>query len=107
MTDDVIVKKPVSVWKLRFMGAFAAGSAFLVAAVSAGALNDSVSPLLYELPALFTGLVALIIAAVPIENLSLNITPIGDSGLFGFVFGDYHCACDCGVPSRSVRRNPW
>ena len=102
MTEDVIeVKKPVSMWKLRFMGAIAMGSG-LVAAVSAGDLNDSVSPLLYELPALFTSLVALIIAAVPIENLSLNITPIGDSSLFGFVFGDYHCACDCGVPSRSV-----
>ena len=65
MTGDVIVKKPVSKWKLRFMGAIATGSG-LVAVVSAGALNNSVSPLLYELPALFTSIVALIIAAVPI-----------------------------------------
>ena len=66
MTEDVIeTKKPVSAWKLRFMGAVAAGSG-LVAAVSAGDLNNSTSPLLYELPALFTGIVALIVAAVPI-----------------------------------------
>ena len=91
MTDDVIVEKPVSKWKLRLMGAFAAGSSFLVAAVSAGDLNDSVSPLLYELPALFTSLVALIIAAVPI-NSHRSVLAVGD----------YHCACDRGVPSWSV-----
>ena len=90
MTDDVIVEKPVSKWKLRLMGAFAMGSG-LVAAVSAGDLNDSVSPLLYELPALFTSLVALIIAAVPI-NSHRSVLAVGD----------YHCACDCGVPSRTV-----
>ena len=91
MTEDVIeVKKPVSMWKLRFMGALAMGSG-LVAAVSAGDLNDSVSPLLYELPALFTSLVALIIAAVPI-NSHRSVLAVGD----------YHCACDCGVPSWSV-----
>ena len=66
MTEDVIeVQKPISKWKLRLMGALGAGSG-LVAVVSAGELNNSVSPLLYELPALFTGIVALVIAAVPI-----------------------------------------
>ena len=66
MTEDVIeVTKPISKWKLRFMGAIAMGSG-LIAVVRAGDLNNSVSPLLYELPALFTGIVALIIAAVPI-----------------------------------------
>ena len=39
MTEDVIkVKKPVSQWKLRFMGAFAMGSG-LVAVASAGAIK--------------------------------------------------------------------
>ena len=66
MTEDVIeVQKPISVWKLRFMGAFAAASG-LVAVVSAGELNNSTGPLLDQLPALFTALVALVIAAVPI-----------------------------------------
>ena len=91
MTEDVIeVKKPVSQWKLRFMGVLAMGSG-LVASVSAGVLNNSVSPLLYELPALFTGVVALIIAAVPI-NSHRSVLAVGD----------YHCALDCGVPSGSV-----
>ena len=66
MTQDVIIEtKPIPKWKLRLMGAVAMGSG-LIAAVSAGELNNSVSPLLYELPALFTGIVALVIAAVPI-----------------------------------------
>ena len=91
MTQDVIkVKKPVSMWKLRIMGALAMGSG-LVASVSAGILNNSVSPLLYELPALFTGVVALIIAAVPINSYRSVLA-----------VGDYHCAFDCGVPSGSV-----
>ena len=39
MTDDVIeVQKPVSKWKLRIMGAIAAGSG-LVAVVSAGTIK--------------------------------------------------------------------
>ena len=91
MTEDVIVeRKPISKWKLRLMGALGAGSG-LVAVVSAGELNNSVSPLLYELPALFTGIVALIIAAVPI-NSHRSVLAVGD----------YHCAFDCGVPSRTV-----
>ena len=66
MTEDVIkVKKPVSQWKLRIMGAFAMGSG-LIAVVSAGDINDSVGPLLDSIPALFTSLVALVIAAIPI-----------------------------------------
>ena len=102
MTEDVIeVKKPVSMWKLRFMGAFAAASG-LVAVVSAGELNNSTGPLLDQLPALFTALVALVIAAVPIENLSPNMASIQNQSPFGFVFGDYHCAVDCGIPSRTV-----
>ena len=39
MTEDVIeVKKPVSKWKLRFMGAVAMGSG-LIAVVRAGAIK--------------------------------------------------------------------
>ena len=102
MTEDVIdVKKPVSKWKLRFMGAIAMGSG-LIAVVSAGEINDSIGPILEALPALFTSLVALIIAAIPIENLSLNMVSIQNRSPFGFVFGDHDCAGDCRIHLGSV-----
>ena len=91
MTEDVIkVKKPVSQWKLRFMGAIAAGSG-LVAVVSAGDINDSVGPLLDSIPALFTSLVALVIAAIPID-LHRSVLAVGD----------HDCAGNCRIHSRSV-----
>ena len=48
----------------------------------------------------------LVIAAIPIENLSLNMASIQIRSPFGFVFGDHDCAGDCRVHSRSVRFDP-
>ena len=102
MTEtSVTEKKPVSQWKLRFMGAIAMGSG-LIAVVSAGTINDSIGPILDSLPPLFVALVALIVAAVPIENLSPNMVSIQNRSSFGFVFGDHDCAGDCRIHSRTV-----
>ena len=91
MTEDVIVeRKPVSQWKLRIMGAFAMGSG-LIAVVSAGDINTSIGPILDAIPALFTSLVSLIIAAIPI-NLHRSVLAVGD----------HDCVGDCRIHSRPV-----
>ena len=91
MTEDVIkVKKPVSQWKLRFMGAIAAGSGLVAVVRAATPINDSVGPLLDSIPALFTSLVALVIAAIPI-NLHRSVLAVGD----------HDCAGNCRIYPRT------
>lgn len=94
-TEIVTVKKPVSMWKLRLMGALAAGSG-LVAVASAGAINTSVGPILDSLPPLFTSLVSLIVAAVPI-NVCRSVLAVGQNGN----------PCDRGFHPWIVCGNPW
>jgi len=57
--------------------------AFMAAPVAAGSLNDSVSPILEDVASLFTPLLSLILAAIP---LIISVAVIGFvMGLFGAI----------------------
>lgn len=77
--------KPKGSWKLRAAGlmSVATGASLaLVQVASAGTINDSIGPILTSLPTLFTSLVGLIVAAIPIV-IVLSIA----SFIVGFLTG--------------------
>ena len=95
-------KKPVSSWKVKALGLLAMGSG-LVASASAVAINlTPVTLIIEDVTLLFVPLVAVVIAAVPIENLSSNMASIQNRSPFVFVFGDLDCAGYCRVHLGSV-----
>ena len=81
MATELVTEKPMSTWqRYRVRAALALGTAGVTLAqfASAASLNDSVSPIIEDMVALFTPLLSLIIAAVPL---------IIATALIGFILG--------------------
>jgi hypothetical protein len=69
MTTELVTEKPMSTWqryRTRALIGLGTAGATLIPLASAGSLNDSVSPIIEDMVALFTPLLSLIIAAVPL-----------------------------------------
>jgi len=84
MTETVITTKPMSAWKIRLIGALATGSG-LFAVVSAGDLDEAISPILTQVTALFPYIVTLVTAAVPVIILLALVGFL--VGLFDSILG--------------------
>ena len=98
---EIETKPPVSPWKVKALGLLA-GASGLVAAASAAINLTPITLIIEDVTLLFAPLVAVVIAAIPIENLSSNMASIQNRSSFGFVFGDHDCAGDCRIHLGSV-----
>ncbi len=81
MAKELVTEKQMSTWqRYRNRAALALGTAgvTLMPYASAGSLNDSVAPIIGDMVDLFTPLLSLIIAAVPL---------IIATALIGFILG--------------------
>ena len=90
MTTELETKKPVSSWKVKALGLLAMGSG-LVASASAAINLTPVTLIIEDVTLLFAPLVAVVIAAIPI-NLHRSVLAVGD----------HDCAGNCRVHSRTV-----
>jgi hypothetical protein len=65
MTEDVTVKKPVAMWKVKVLSGLAAGSALVAGASADVDLNATISPILDSIIELIPSIIDLIVAIVP------------------------------------------